>query len=211
MSGTAGATLGAVALAALVTGLTACGGSDSENTTTPAAASEAQHLDRFLMRRDEEPGFRPGALPGASPRSRETITSLEAFVKELHLSPADARRLRAEGFISFTVQPIHGPRSPGVTNVALFETAEGAKHSMAHDLRPEVIRAPGPVEDLRYFTVRGVPGARGWTASNPHVGNVSWVQGRCYLTLGNAGPGPFPGPLSKAAQAIYERTNGQCP
>ncbi len=74
-----------------------------------------------------------------------------------------------------------------------------------------MIRALGPVEDLRYFAVPGVPGARGWTASEPHVGNVQWVQGRCMLVLGNQGPGPFAGPLSKGARAIYERTNGQCP
>jgi len=74
-----------------------------------------------------------------------------------------------------------------------------------------VIRAPGPVENLRFFTVRGVPGARGWTASKPHVGNVLWVQGRCMLVLGNQGPGPFAGPLSTGARAIYERTNGECP
>lgn len=127
------------------------------------------------------------------------------------LTAADARRLRSEGFISFTLGPIRGPRTAGVTNVALYKTAEGAKHSVAHDLRPDVIRVPGPVEKLRYFTVKGVPGARGWTAAKPHVGNVSWVQGRCYFTLGNQGPGPFIGPLSTAVRAIYERTSGQCP
>ena len=31
------------------------------------------------------------------------------------------------------------------------------------------------------------------------------------LVLGNQGPGPFAGPLSTGARAIYERTNGQCP
>ena len=108
----------------------------------------------------------------------------------MHLAPADARRLRSEGFISFTVQPIRGPRTAGITNVALFATAEGAKHNMAHELRTDVIRALGPVENLRYFTVPGIPGARGWTASEPHVGNLWWVQGRCMLVLGNQGPGP---------------------
>jgi len=132
-------------------------------------------------------------------------------VKDEHLTPADARRLRSEGFISLTLAPIRGPRTAGVTNVALYTTAAGAKHSMAHDLRPSVIHALGPVAHLQYFSVSGVPGARGWTASKPHVGNVSWVQGRCYLTIGNAGPGPFSGPLSKAVRAIYARTNGECP
>jgi hypothetical protein len=163
------------------------------------------------MRKGEEPGFRPGAAPGAVPRSRATITGVEAFVKDMRLAPADARRLRSEGFISFTVEPIRGRQSAGVMNVALYETAEGAKHSLAHELRPHVIRAFGPVEHLRFFTVRGVPGARGWTASEPRVGNVLWVQGRCMFVLGNQGTGPFAGPLSGGVRAIYERTNGQCP
>ena len=132
-------------------------------------------------------------------------------MKELDLTQADARRLRSTGFISSTSGPIRGPRTAGISTVDLYETAEGAKQGQAHELRPEVIRAFGPVEDLRYFTVSGVPGARGWTASKPHVGNVLWVQGRCLLILGNQGPGPFVGPLSKGVRAIYERTNGTCP
>jgi hypothetical protein len=199
----------------LAIGLGACGADDDESTAPEAAnrnaRAAAQDLDRFLMRKDEEPGFRPGARPGQTPQSRDTITGVEAFAKEMHLAPADARRLRSEGFIAFMAQPIRGPRTAGITNVALYETAEGAKHSLAHELRPDVIRAFGPVENLRYFAVPGVPGARGWTASEPHVGNVQWVQGRCLLVLGNQGPGPFAGPLSKGARAIYERTNGRCP
>jgi hypothetical protein len=211
-----GAKLGVLTLATLAMGLGACGGNDGDEPAAPEAANAnaragAQDVDRFLMRKDEEPGFRPGARPGQAPRSRGTITGVKAFAKDMHLAPADARRLRGEGFISFMSQPIRGPRTAGVTNVALYETAEGAKHSLAHELRPDVIRALGPVENLRYFAVPGVPGARGWTASEPHVGNVQWVQGRCMLVLGNQGPGPFAGPLSKGARAIYERTNGQCP
>lgn len=163
------------------------------------------------MREGEEPGFRPGALPGAMPRTRETITGVEALVKELGLTRADAQRLRKEGFISSTSGPIRGPRTAGITTVEAYETEEGAKHSQAHELRPDVIRGFGPVESLRYFTVSGVPRARGWTASKPHVANVSWVQGRCMLILGNQGPGRLAGPLSAGVRAIYARTNGECP
>ena len=62
-------------------------------------------------------------------------------------------------------------------------------------------------------TVPGIPGARGWAASKDahSVGNVFWVQGRCLMVLGNEGPGPFAGPLSTGAQAIYQRTKGRCP
>ena len=209
-----------LAAAVLALGAGACGDDDdgvSAASKTPAAAGTSQpsveaDLTPFLMRKGEEPGFRPGALPGAMPRSRDTITGVDAFVQEFGLTPADARRLRSEGFVSFTNQPIRGPRqTAGITNVVLYETAEGAKRGLAHDLRPDVIRAMDPVEGLRFFTVRGVPGARGWTASEPHVGNVFWVQGRCVLGLGNQGPGPFAGPLSAGVRAIYQRTKGQCP
>jgi hypothetical protein len=205
------------ALATLVIGVAACGDDADDQPTAAEAAngkaqSGARELDRFLMRNGEEPGFRQGALPGAEPRSGETITGVEAFAQDMHLAPADARRLRREGFISFTVQPIRGPRkSAGVTNVALFATAAGARHNMAHELRTDVIRAFGPVTNLRRFIVPGIPGARGWTASQPHVGNLWWVQGRCVLVLGNQGPGPFVGPLSTGARAIYERAGGRCP
>jgi hypothetical protein len=205
----------AVALILASSGLAACGdGEDSrdEAVDTASPRSTAQDLNRFLMRKGEEPGFRPGAVPGAMPRSRETITGVDAFAKEMRLPPDEVRRLRSEGFISFTVGPIRGPRNTaGLTNAALYKTAEGAKRSMAHDLRPDVIRAFGPIENLRFFSVPGVPGARGWTASEPHVANVLWVQGRCYLTLGNQGPGRLEGRLSRGVRAIYERANGKCP
>jgi hypothetical protein len=211
--------MGAVALATLAIGLAACGG-DGDDTTTTREASKGEappnvvNVDRFLMQKDEEPGFRPGALPGAMPDSRETITGVEAFVQDLGLPPAEEKRLRSEGFVSFTVAPLRGPRTAGLSDLALYMTGEGAQRSLAHELRPGVIRRSGPVENLRFFPVPGIPGARGWTASvgGPHdVGNVYWSQGRCMLTLGNQGPGPLAGPLSKGARAIYPRTDGACP
>src|SRR5688572_24890951 len=121
----------AVALILASSGLAACGDEDDDGNgavETGSPRSSAQDLSRFLMRKDEEPGFRPVEQP-------HTDTGVEAFVKGGDLTQADARRLRREGFVSFTFQPIEGPRTAGVTNVALYKTAEGAKHSMAHDLR----------------------------------------------------------------------------
>jgi hypothetical protein len=201
-----------LALAASACGDTADNANSAAAETKPkTAAASSVDLTPMLMRADEEPGFRPGALPDAMPRSRETFTGVDAFAKSMGLPPAEVRRLRSEGFISFTVGPIRGPRNTaGLTNAALYETAEGAKRSMTHDLRPDVIRAYGPIANLRFFTVPGVPGARGWAASEPHVANVLWVQGRCYLTLGNQGPGRLEGRLSTGVRAIYERTKGRC-
>ncbi|HEV2754149.1 MAG TPA: hypothetical protein VG318_00020 [Actinomycetota bacterium] len=209
-------------LATLVIGIAACGDDGDDGTTAPRPASESPRVDahdlgRYLMRTGEEPGFRPGAAPGAMPRERETITGVKAFVREMGLPAADARRLTSEGFLAFTAQPIRGPRSAGVTNVALYETAEGASRSLGHDLRPDVIRAGGPLEDIRFFSVPGIPGARGWTASlrgepaSQRVGNVLWTQGRCMHVLGNQGPGRLVGPLSRGARSIYERTSDWCP
>ena len=199
----------ALVLTTLAIGLAACGGDDGDQST---ASSRAADLDPFLMRNGEEPGFRRGAAPDQTPQSGGTITGVKAYVRDMHLTPADERRLRSEGFISFASEPIRGPReTAGITNVALFATAKGAEHDLAHELRTDVIRSAGPVAKLRRFTVSAIPGARGWTASEPHVGNLLWVQGRCVLVLGNQGPGPFVGHLSTGARAIHERTNGQCP
>jgi hypothetical protein len=215
-----GAGLGVAVLATLVVGIASCG--NDGDGRAPAAANatpraDADDLGRYLMRRDEEPGFRPGAAPGALPSEPATITGVKALVSEWRLPAADERRLSSEGFISLTSQPIRGPGSAGVTEVSLYASAEGAERSLAHELRADVIRAVGPVENLRFFSVPGIPGARGWTASvrgepaSRRVGNVLWVQGRCLHVLGNQGPGPFVGPLSRGARAIYQRTSAQCP
>jgi hypothetical protein len=216
-----GAGLAVALLATLAIGIAACGNDGDDRPTARAAdatpRADAHDLGRYLMRRGEEPGFRPGAAPGAMPRERGAVTGVKALVREMRLPAADERRLRSEGFLSLTFQPIRGPRSAGVTSVSLYETAEGAKRSLAHELRLDVIRAAGPVANVRFFSVPGIPGARGWTASLPgepasrRVGNVLWVQGRCMHVLGNQGPGPFVGPLSLGARAIYERSSDGCP
>ena len=162
--------LGVAVLATLVIGIASCGDDGEDRTTAPAAANatpraDADDLARYLMRSDEEPGFRPGAAPGAMPRERRTVTGVKALVNEWRLSAADERRLSGEGFISLTSRPIRGSGSAGVTEVSLYATAEGAERSLAHELRPDVIRAAAPVANVRFFGVPGIPGARGWTAS----------------------------------------------
>jgi hypothetical protein len=212
MSTKRGTRLGALAIAVLAMGVTACSSDDDKRTPSPASGTTASALDPFLMQDGEEPGFQQGALPGASPEDKDTITGVDAFVSKLHLTSADATRLRSEGFVSFTVTPIKGPHdTAGVSNVTLYETAAGAQRSMTHDLSPDVIKAGGNLSDLEFFTVPGVPGARGWTAVSAHVANVFWIEGRCWLTLGNQGPGDLTTPLSTGVKAIYARTHGTCP
>ena len=66
---------------------------------------------------------------------------------------------------------------------------------------------------LKRFDVPGVPGAFGWTATKPgqRVGNVTWVEGRCEMTLGNADASSFVAPLTAGAQAVHRRIAGRCP
>src|SRR5213592_1024495 len=104
----------ALVLTTLAVGIAACGDDDGDEPKATGAAngngrSDVPDLDRFLMRNGEEPGFRRGAGPDRVPQSGGTITGVNAFVKDMHLAPADARRLRSEGFSSFTSEPIRGP------------------------------------------------------------------------------------------------------
>jgi hypothetical protein len=209
------AKLGVVVLAALVIGLAACGGDDGDQNTAQAAAngntrSGARDLDRFRMRNGEEPGFRPGAAPGARPSSVGTITGVRAFVEDMHLAPADARRLRGEGFVSFASQPIRGPRTAGISNVACSQPRKapsttwrtGCARTSSVRLTPSQTSALHRPGHSRCTRLDRLQAAR----RQPLVGAGS-VRAR----PGNQGPGPFAGPLSRGARAIYERANGQCP
>jgi len=115
--------------------------------------------------------------------------------------------------MSFTAAPIRGigTDSAGVTNVALYATAAGAAKSLAHDLKPEVIQGRGSLQGFQFFDVPGFPGAKGWSATDPPVANVSWVEGRGYLVLGNQGSGSLTGPLITAVKAMHTRIAGRCP
>jgi hypothetical protein len=208
------ARLGAVVVATLALGLAGCGDDDdAAPRATPTTASSAQpDLEKLLMLDGEEPGFTRGAQPDARPSALQTLVGLDAFAADLQLPEADKTRLKEEGFLAFSAAPIRsGSEYAGVTNVSLYATATGATRSMANDLQPSVIQAGGPLRGLRFFDVPGVPGARGWAATDPPVGNVLWVEGRCFFVLGNQGPGSLTEKLTKGVQAMYARTKGQCP
>src|SRR6476661_3050502 len=104
------------------------------------------------------------------------------------VTPAEARRLQQDGFISLTGRHTAGPESGGITNLHLFATAQGAQDWMTHELSRDVITALAPPNaKIRRFTVAGIPGAAGYTSpvtGNADVGNVVWVQGRCLMVLG---------------------------
>jgi hypothetical protein len=210
------ARLGApVAAATLLLGLGGCS-DDKDDTaaptpTTTTASPGNPDLEKLLMQDGEEPGFVRGAQPGAQPSALDTITGIDAYVQEFGLTAADKKRLQDEGFLAFVAAPIKaGTETGGVTNVAQYETAAGAAHSLANDLKPAVVDPGGQLKGLVFFDVPGVPGARGWSATEPHVANILWADGRCYYVLGNQGPGDLKAQLIKGVTAMYARTKGQC-
>lgn len=101
--------------------------------------------------------------------------------------------MRQSGYISTTYQPAEG-HGAGVSSVLLFHTPAGAK--------------------IKRFDVPEVPGGTGWTGPDIHgnaIGQVYWTQGRCMLLIGLEIEGPRVARLVAGAQAIYERTGGDCP
>lgn len=192
-----------VALAGGALAMSACGASEREMARSTSERPRAVDVEPFLLRNGDQPGVRRvGTVFKES--------GVAAFVNGNQLPAADAAQLRSDGFISITVQRLEGRGGvPGVSNVHLFATAEGARHWLEHEQRPDVIRSYWPRGKIERFTVPGLPGARGWTRAD--VGNVFWVQGRCLLVLGYQRPGPLAGPLSAGARAVHERTNGECP
>ena len=196
-------------VAALVLAGSACGGDDEP--AAPAAngnpQSGAPKVRRFLMRNGEQPGFRRDG-------DAFTVVGVNALADHWRLEPAAAEDMRDRGFVSFTSQRTVGADAGGVNEVLLFTTPEGARDQMEHDLRATTIHATLPDTKITRFTVPDVPGARGWTGTDLHdnpIGTVQWVQGRCLFLLVSEGELPFVDVLSTGAQAIYERTGGDCP
>ena len=178
-------------------------------TATGAAQTKAARagLTQFLLRAGEETGFAPVGRV-------KTISSVTALVKFDEGTSAEARRLRSEGYVSFTYQSIKGASGPGTSNVEEFAAGTGARRELAYEGSPSVLAKQFAGAKLKRFAVPGVPGAVGFTASQTHklhVGNVFWTEGRCEMTLGNEGPGPFSRSLSAGVKAIYDRTHGECP
>jgi hypothetical protein len=194
-----------VALAGGAVMASGCGESTPEAAKTTARPDKVDFA-QFLMRDGEQPGFR---------RVESVVTEdAETFAENSRLTKVELNRMRSAGMGPGTYQPTEGPNSRGVTSVTLFASAQGAKQWMAQEQREDYIRRQMPGGGkLRFFNVRGIPGARGWTASKDDhsVGNVLWIQGRCMMVLGNEGPGPLAGPLSTGATAIHQRTKGRCP
>ena len=217
-----GAKLGSLVLVSLAMGVAACGGDDdeaSDKTTGTTGTTETTEttgvqpdLERFLLASGEEPGYEPSAGPP------EQLSSAEELAGRSKQPKAEARRLRDEGFVSFVRRELEGKNGPGVTSLILFDSEAGAKREAAAARRNLDVEYRGWT--LKHFDVPGVPGAFGWTARNrdapdaprgERVGNVTWVEGRCVMTLGNAGTSSFEAPLTAGVTAVHRRVAGRCP
>jgi hypothetical protein len=197
------------ACAALIFAFSACAGeepSPERRAVETKSPQVATGLARFLLQPNEEPGFSPRGEP-------ETISTVEAFVKDVEAPPAEAQALRENGFKSFVVAHLHSDEGgAGVSNVHEFATEDGARRHLAYLLRTVDEQFEGAT--IQRFDIPEVPTAVGFLAWKPddyNVANVNWVQGRCLMTLGNDGSGPFIEPLSTGVKAIFERTGGRCP
>lgn len=195
----------AIALAGLA--VAGCGGDDgspSRATDTPTTTPDAAPLERYLLRKDEMPGFTPAGDAGS-----------DSSTSGLGFSAEGEKKLRDSGFVTLMYQPVDGGASnAGVSSVMLFETEAGARDWMGYETSAKGIHEQVPDTKIDRFAVPGLPGGRGWIGTDIHdnrTGHVYWVQGRCMLLIGNEGEGPFEPPLSAGAMAIYERTNGTCP
>ena len=216
---TAAANLGVVALATLVIGIAACGGDDGDETTAQCSGERGPRgraprtSTGSSCATDEEPGFRPGAAPGAMPsiardhHGRQGVRGGDAACRRptrgdcaargSSRSPSSRSAARGDGR-DHERRPV---RDRGRRPAATWRTS-CARTSSAR-------LAPSRTSDSS--PSRAFPARAAGPRPTPHVGNLWWVQGRCMLVLGNQGPGPFAGPLSTGARAIYERTGGHCP
>jgi hypothetical protein len=178
----------------------------------PAASS----LTSFVVRTGEETGFKPEAPPAV-------YSSIAAFVHGEHDTAQEARkdsaRLAAEGFhgaaIEYTILTHSSAAGAGLSSVVELGSPAAAARELAHDVLSD-IAAQGKRARIRRFTVSGVPGAVGFTATEArHPGgaaNVSFSEGNCVLLVGDSlSKGDLAGPVKAGTLAIYRRTNGDCP
>jgi len=191
-------------------GLMACGGGSSRPhiTAVPTAAttpsSANQPLARFILATHEEPGFTTG--PPIFPRTA-TI-----YASTLPRPKADAARLRDEGFIAAVYEQLFSAGGGGESGVQEFSSHRAALGEQAAEFSYGAAKNPGFA--IRPFAVAGVPGARGFTVSGTSVqaANVSWVEGRCHLTLAEEGSSAasLARAETTAVQAIDRGTGGNC-
>jgi hypothetical protein len=181
----------------------AAGAGAASGAGAAAGAAPSHGITRYLALHSE--------LPGLTFDRAHVLHSAKAWVGD---EPADEAkpeiaRYKAEGFRQAAYENFTGPRSTnGVSNVIVFATKAGARNDQNTVLHP--------VGKSKRFSVKGIPGGRGFTQGDTQHGNaadVVWVEGRCTMVIGEFVPTGVVkrGPLINAAQAVYHRTRGRCP
>src|SRR5687767_10093800 len=107
-----------IALAGLACAFAAGCGDDAARVAAVATPKPAKvsNLERFLMRTDEEPGFKLIASPQSA-----------SGAESAGLPPEGQEQLRRNGYISQTWQPIESDDTAGMINVGLYKTEAGAR------------------------------------------------------------------------------------
>src|SRR3954447_5619825 len=183
-------------------------------TVAAAPAVGAPALTRLLLRAGEETGFVPNGKPQVS-RTARAFLSVERGDKGYR---ADLRRLRAAGFRSgarlMMVAANGDPDPEGLSLVIELKSARVARKEAAAELAG-AIRAQGKAT-IKRFTVPGVSGAKGFTATAPGrsggAANAIFTEGHCVLLVGAAGlSGDLAAPVKAGVKAIHRRAHGRCP
>jgi hypothetical protein len=180
----------------------------------PALAAGA--LVNFVAQGGEETGFAPQGMPKTYPTASAFDRPLPAKERK-----RDVARLRREGFkgavtqnMSYTANPKNGA---GLSLVIGLKSAGAARAELKSQFAGDVA-SQGKGVRIQRFTVPGVPGSKGFTATDKKHGggaaNVLFTEGSCMLLVGDAfggSPQQRIAPVSAAAAAIYKRTGGTCP
>jgi len=176
-------------------------------------AGAAVSLTRFIARAGEEPGFVPHGRPQTSSTASAWVAGEPRGQRK-----ADSARLRREGFVRAVAQQmtyLPNPRNGGgLSWVMELGSSNAALAEQRVQLR-QTIAAQGKVK-IRRFSIPGVPGAKGFTATLPGqpggAANALFTEGRCLLLIGDSVPDAnLAGPVKAGVRAIYRRTGGRCP
>ncbi len=155
----------------------------------------------MLLRDGEEPGF---TVTKPQPETTAAAWATEG-------GGPSAAYLEKLGFVAAVYEPTGNSTTgaQGTSSVTEFGSAASARTASAQELTGARSATTGTSTTL---PVSGVPGAVGFekkTSDGP-VANVFWVEGRCALSVGNAGTVSKQA-LSTAVQSLYARTRTACP
>jgi hypothetical protein len=177
-------------------------------TVVPVGAAATISLSQRVVRSGELAGMQPSA-------PLRTSTNLSSWLAGEGLSGASAKpevtRLRKLGFVAGAAEGLESPSDRhriGLSLVEQFSSAKSAKAELAYESSTN-----GP---WTYFTVSGIPGARGFeeTSASSSGRNVAFSDGGFYYLVGVGWTGGASNGISRStliavAVALYHRVHGK--